>query len=195
MTALTEAHERTRSFPSPPAFHCVSEGQRTFDQSASELSRASPNICPADTQEVCYTPNPIEVDSNQSTDAATLQIIDVTEDEAKLESLDEWRSSRIPSTMSLYLQTKKWFHISNNSQKQHVWNTSGQQHQWITNTLSTGFKVMIQRTDLRNILNRLGEKIDHNSCPTSNQINICRGYTGNIHNILTEYHQETQFLF
>ncbi|CAL8378704.1 unnamed protein product [Boreogadus saida] len=39
-------------------------------------------------------------------------------------------------------------------------------------------------TDLGTILNRLGEKIDHTSCPTSNQIKICRDYTGNVHNIL-----------
>ncbi|CAL8234386.1 unnamed protein product [Boreogadus saida] len=39
-------------------------------------------------------------------------------------------------------------------------------------------------TDLGTILNRLGEKIDHTSCPTSNQINICRDYTGNVHNIM-----------
>ncbi|CAL8388295.1 unnamed protein product [Boreogadus saida] len=39
-------------------------------------------------------------------------------------------------------------------------------------------------TDLGTILNRLGENFDHTSCPTSNQINICRDYTGNVHNIL-----------
>nr|XP_055030745.1 uncharacterized protein LOC129419609 isoform X2 [Misgurnus anguillicaudatus] len=39
-------------------------------------------------------------------------------------------------------------------------------------------------TDLKTILNRLGEKIDHTSCPASNHINICRDYTGNVHNIL-----------
>ena len=33
-------------------------------------------------------------------------------------------------------------------------------------------------------MNRLGEKIDHTSCPPRNQINICRDYTGNVHNIL-----------
>ncbi|XP_055075369.2 uncharacterized protein [Misgurnus anguillicaudatus] len=39
-------------------------------------------------------------------------------------------------------------------------------------------------TDLKTILNRLGEKIDHTSCPASNHINIYRDYTGNVHNIL-----------
>lgn len=40
------------------------------------------------------------------------------------------------------------------------------------------------QTDLSTILSRLGEKIDHTSCPTSNQINICRDYSGNIHNLM-----------
>jgi hypothetical protein len=44
--------------------------------------------------------------------------------------------------------------------------------------------LFLYRTDLGTILNRLGEKIDHTSCPPRNQINICRDYTGNVHNIL-----------
>ncbi|CAL8356410.1 unnamed protein product [Boreogadus saida] len=69
-------------------------------RSASEISRASPNMSPPDSQEFCYiasvsTSNSFEVDIDQSsTDAATLQRIDLTEDEPMLESLDEWRSVR-----------------------------------------------------------------------------------------------------
>ncbi|XP_025758213.1 uncharacterized protein LOC102079890 isoform X2 [Oreochromis niloticus] len=41
-----------------------------------------------------------------------------------------------------------------------------------------------KRADLKTILNGLWAKIDNTSCPTSNQINICRDYTGNVHNIM-----------
>ena len=42
-------------------------------------------MSPPDSQEFCYTPNSFEVDIDQtSTDAATLQRIDLTEDEPML---------------------------------------------------------------------------------------------------------------
>ncbi|XP_076125539.1 uncharacterized protein LOC143105432 [Alosa pseudoharengus] len=63
---------------------------------SSENGRASPNvICTPDSPEYCcFTPSPNEANGESSTDAAPLQLIDLTEDEAMQESLDEWRAVR-----------------------------------------------------------------------------------------------------
>ncbi|CAL8234591.1 unnamed protein product [Boreogadus saida] len=85
-------------------------------RSASEISRASPNMSPPDSQEFCYiasvsTSNSFEVDIDQSsTDAATLQRIDLTEESqcwSPWMNGDPYVLSRIKSTRSLCLQTKK----------------------------------------------------------------------------------------
>lgn len=40
------------------------------------------------------------------------------------------------------------------------------------------------RIDLGTVLDGLMEKVDFKTAPTSNQINICRDYTGNVHNLM-----------
>ncbi|KAF0023434.1 hypothetical protein F2P81_024064 [Scophthalmus maximus] len=251
-----------------------------------------------DTQDVCYIPNPVEVDSNQSTDAATLDIIDLTDDEALLESLGEWRSVRCQQDQAYHeflladqekhdlqkefsemeerrkkviherqlrmadvpkaaqgvplrfkypsgiIRTRRfilsesiqilfdfvgqeedateYFHIQGSlsvtSLKSNMTGTlldnkiSGSQTlhvHWIQSddpeflsALDSNNQLTFsplpstvsspghdgsfspEGTDLKDILNRFREKIDHTSCPTSNQINICSDYTGNVHNLM-----------
>ncbi|XP_065121922.1 uncharacterized protein [Paramisgurnus dabryanus] len=155
----------------------------------------------------------VDIDQS-STDSEIVQFIDLTEGEPMQESLDEWRSLRCQQDQeyqeSLLADQEKHnmqkHSLENEERRRKFVPALDSNNQAESPSVSNQFFPMPatsfslpssptflpetdssffhEGTDLKTILNRLGEKIDHTSCPASNHINICRDYTGNVHNIL-----------